>query len=83
VHEILDFHDEKSFPKLPEFLQLYRLAMDQYRGQRFKQAVTSFEEAMRLRGDDRVCAIYVERARHYANAPPPGDWDGVWTLTEK
>ena len=83
VHEILDFHDEKSFPRLPEFLQLYRLAMDQYRGQRFKQAAASFADAMRLRGDDRVCAIYVERARHYLSAPPAPDWDGVWTLTEK
>ena len=83
VHEILDFHDESSFPKLPEFLQLYRLAMDQYRGRRFKEAAASFEEAMRLRANDRVCAIYVERARHYLDAPPPADWDGVWTLTEK
>ena len=38
---------------------------------------------MRLRANDRVCAIYVERARHYLDAPPPADWDGVWTLTEK
>jgi len=83
VHEILDFHDENSFPKLPEFLQLYRLAMDQYRGRRFKEAAASFEEAMRLRANDRVCALYVERARHYLDAPPPADWDGVWTLTEK
>jgi len=83
VHEILDFHDESSFPKLPEFLQLYRLAMDQYRGRRFKEAAASFEEAMRLRANDRVCALYIERARHYLDAPPPADWDGVWTLTEK
>ncbi len=83
VYEILDFHDEKSFPRLPEFLQLYQLAMDQYRGQRFKEAAASFEEARRLRGDDRLCAIYVDRARHYLSAPPAPDWDGVWTLTEK
>lgn len=83
VHEILDFHDERSFPRLPEFLQLFRLAMDQYRGRRFKEAAASFEEAKRLRADDRVCAIYIERAHHYLGAPPPADWDGVWTLTEK
>jgi len=83
VHEILDFHDAQSFPKLPEFLQLYQLAMDQYRGRRFKEAAASFQEAMRLRGDDKVCALYVERARHYLSAPPSADWDGVWTLTEK
>jgi adenylate cyclase len=83
VHEILDFHSESSFAKLPEFLQLFQLASDQYRGRRFKEAASSFAEAMRLRGDDKVCAIYVDRARHYLNAPPPVDWDGVWTLTEK
>jgi adenylate cyclase len=83
VHEILDFHDEQSFPKLPEFLQLYRLAMDQYRGRRFKEAAASFEEAMRLRANDKLCSIYIERARHYLNTPPSADWDGVWTLTEK
>ncbi len=83
IHELLDHHTEASFPNLPEFLQLYRLAMDQYRGRRFKEAGASFAEAAKLRGEDRVCAIYMERCAHYAAEPPFDDWNGVWTLTEK
>jgi adenylate cyclase len=83
VHEILDFHDEKSFPKLPEFLQTYRLAMDQYRAQRFKEAIQAFQDAAAYQPDDKPCAMYIERARHYIEAPPGEAWDGVWTLTDK
>ena len=83
IHEILDFHDEKSFPRLPEFLHLYRLAMDQYLGRRFAEATAAFEEARSLRPDDRVCEIYIERCAHYLKEPPPADWNGVWVLAEK
>jgi len=83
IHEILDFHDEKSFPRLPEFLQLYRLAMDEYLARRFADAARGFEEARALRADDRVCAMYLERCAHYLKEPPPADWNGVWVLTEK
>jgi hypothetical protein len=27
--------------------------------------------------------MYIERCRHYRETPPPEDWGGVWTLTEK
>ncbi|HEY5635356.1 MAG TPA: GAF domain-containing protein [Burkholderiales bacterium] len=83
VHEILDHHDEASFPQLPEFLQRYRLAMDQYLKRSFSQAAASFAEAAGLRGGDTVCALYIERCAHYQAEPPPEDWTGVWTLTEK
>jgi adenylate cyclase len=83
IHEILDFHDAKSFPRLPEFLQLYRLAMDEYLARRFADAAKGFEAARGLRPDDKVCAMYLERCAHYLKEPPPADWNGVWVLTEK
>ncbi len=70
-------------PRLPEFLQRYRLAMDEYLGRRFKEAAAAFEEARSLRPDDKVCAMYVERSAHYLKEPPPADWSGVWVLAEK
>ncbi|MDA0226042.1 MAG: adenylate/guanylate cyclase domain-containing protein, partial [Proteobacteria bacterium] len=83
VHEILDHHDEASFPKLPEFLQRYQLAMDQYLKRRFREAAAAFTEAAAIRGTDTVCELYIERCAHYLAEPPPADWTGVWTLTEK
>jgi adenylate cyclase len=43
----------------------------------------SATEAERLRPDDKLCAIHVERCAHYLNEPPPEDWDGVWVMKEK
>ena len=83
IYEILDFHTDASFPSMAEFLQIFRLGMDQYRGRRFKEAMSTFSDAMRLRADDKVSAIYLERCEHYLREPPPQDWNGTWTLTEK
>jgi adenylate cyclase len=83
VYEILDFHTDASFPAMAEFLQIFRLGMDQYRGRRFKEAMSNFSDALRLRADDKVSGMYLERCEHYLREPPPQDWNGAWTLTEK
>ncbi len=83
IYEILDFHTDASFPALAEFLQIFRLAMDQYRGRRFKEAMSAFSDAIRLHADDKVSGMYLERCEHYLREPPPQDWNGAWTLTEK
>ena len=83
VYEILDFHNEETFPTLPEFLQSFRLGMDQYRGRRFKEASSAFSDTLRLHGEDKVSKMYIERCAHFLKEPPPDDWDGSWTLSEK
>lgn len=83
IYEILDYHDDQSFPALADFLQIFRLGMDQYRGRKFKEASASFTNALALRGDDKVSKMYIERCEHYRSTPPPKDWTGVWTLSEK
>ena len=53
-------------------------------------------DLMRVKGQDRSEAVFealgfhdektspnMERARHSRDNPPPEDWDGVWTLTQK
>jgi adenylate cyclase len=83
VYEILDFHTDRSFPALAELLQIFRLGMDQYRGRRFREAMSNFSDALRLRADDTVSKMYLERCEHYLREPPPEDWSGAWTLSEK
>jgi hypothetical protein len=34
-------------------------------------------------GGDYLCERYVERSEIYAAIPPPPDWDGSFTMTEK
>jgi adenylate cyclase len=83
VYEILDYHNDQSFPNMPEFLQTFRLAMDQYRGRRFKEATSTFGSCLSVQAEDKVSKMYIERCAHYLNDPPPEDWCGEWTLSEK
>lgn len=31
----------------------------------------------------KLYAVFLQRLDHFAASPPPSDWDGVWTFTEK
>lgn len=68
-----DFDAHKTALKaFADALQLY------YAGD-FKAAQSVFAK---LTNTDATARIYAERCRTLA-ASPPGDWDGIWTMTEK
>lgn len=46
---------------------------------RWSQAVAAFEAALAADPADGPAALMLARARTLAAAPPPADWDGVWT----
>jgi len=83
IHELLDFHDEASFPHLVEVLGHYRDGLERYRAGRFKQALASFAEALALNPNDKLSSLYSGRCEHYLAEPPGNDWDGIWVLKEK
>jgi len=39
--------------------------------------------AIEIGGNDRLCEMYIDQCRAFMVNPPPPDWDGAWTLTEK
>jgi len=68
----------------PPWLEPYHAAIALYRRRAFAEALAGFEAvAIEIGGHDRLCEIYVEQCRAFAVDPPPPDWDGAWTLTEK
>lgn len=83
VYEILDFHDELSFPRLQEVLGLYGDGLDCYRQRAWAKAITRFEEALRLNEQDEPSRIYLKRCRHFLEHPPAEDWAGVWEMQVK
>lgn len=70
----------------PEALELSRRfeeALARYRDRDFDEARDAF---LRLAGDypdDGPARLYVERCRRYVEAPPPAEWDGVYTMKTK
>lgn len=83
LYEVLDHHDESTFPHMIDALAAYRDGLALYRQQRWSDAVASFERARSLHPADQLPGVYVERCRHFVEHPPSSDWDGVWRMTEK
>ncbi len=83
VHESLDYCRERLNGALDEMLGAYGEGLSAYRDRRWKDAEKAFAEACRAVPGDGPSAMYIERCRQFAKAPPPADWDGVWSLTAK
>jgi adenylate cyclase len=83
VYEVLDFHDERSFPNMDETLERFRDGLDAYRNQDFLRGATAFEQALACNPQDAVSRLYLDRCRHLASMSPAGNWDGVWVMSAK
>jgi len=83
VHEVMDHHTAATFPNLIDTLNCYRDGIAQYRDRQWPQAAAAFERALKLNADDKASNVYLQRCRHFAETPPPDDWQGEWVMTEK
>ena len=82
VYEPLDAHDLEDFPYMAEVFEHTSAGIALYRDQAWGDALAVFERALAA-GDDGVARIYANRCRHFTEAPPPRDWDGVWHMADK
>jgi len=83
VHEILDFHTEKSFPNMMEMLNQFKGGLELYRSGRWEAAIDAFRGAQDLHPDDFLTQMYLKRCARLNENPPEGEWDGVWVMTTK
>ncbi len=54
-----------------------------YQARKFEAALKSFKECLEIYPDDGPSKVFVERSGTLLVAPPPDDWDGVWTMMSK
>src|SRR5262249_31058769 len=83
IYEVLDYFTEESWPNLADFLGHYRNGVDCYRRQQWDRAIFAFAEALKVRAEDKLSQIYVDRCRQMKQTPPSEHWDGVWILESK
>ena len=83
IYEIVEYHDNESFPNLREVLSNFNEGRELYLEQKCDDAIKAFESALKHNKDDKLSGSYIERCLHYKNNPPPEDWDGVWVMTSK
>jgi adenylate cyclase len=83
VYEILDYYNEETFPHLSEVINLFRDGLQLYRDQRWDDATSAFQDAIKLQPSDRCSQLYVDRCAALKLDPPPEDWGGVWVMKSK
>ena len=83
VYEVMGYHDRETRPDLAAMLDAFDEGLALYRARDWDAAIARFEAVLALHAHDTPSSMYIERCRHYREAPPDDDWDGVWVLTEK
>ena len=64
-------------------LELFAQGRRLYKLMQFQEAKKFFGEALKIDGKDGPSNVYYQRCAHYAQTPPPEDWDGVFVFKTK
>jgi len=83
VYEILAYHTNESFPNIAEVLGLFKDGLVAYRKRNWDAAIKLFQECVAFNPNDKPSHLYIERANHLKDNPPPEDWAGVWVMDTK
>jgi adenylate cyclase len=83
IYQILDYHDERSFPNMDDVLELFDNGLKCYRHDNWLKAIKFFSNALNLNPGDYVSKLFLDRCRHYLRNPPSNEWGGVWVMETK
>ena len=82
VHEVLDYHDDKTFPNLMDVVNHFNEGRKKYRLGDFTSSISSFQECLKANSDDLLSKTYIERCEQLI-LEKPTNWDGVWVMKSK
>lgn len=64
-------------------VERFNAALVLYRERMWAEAKDCFAAILQQLPDDKPCKIYMERCDHFAETPPPENWDGVFNRRDK
>ena len=83
IFEVLDFHDEESFPNIVDALGWFKDGLAKYRSRPWDEAARLFGGVLELNPNVKPRKLYVERSRYLKQHPPGDQWAGEWVLESK
>jgi adenylate cyclase len=83
IHEVLDYHDQSSFPNLMDVVNLFNDGIEAYQVANWSKAIERFNHCLKLNPSDQLSQNYVDRCEFLRANPPEKEWDGVWVMTSK
>jgi hypothetical protein len=66
-----------------KMLDFYTAGLNLYKEMKFKEALESFKQGLKISPDDGPTKLYIARCIELSKNPPPPEWDGVFTMTTK
>ena len=90
TYELLELK-EKASELLISLQETFHKGLENYKNQNWDEAITYFKKSLELelerfpllKDKKNPSLIYIERCESFKDVPPPPNWDGVFTLTEK
>ena len=82
VYEVLDFHNDDTFPNLMEVVNYFKEGRNHYRAGAWDKSIKSFKECLKGNPADKLSETYIDRCQQLKKTKPK-NWDGVWVMTSK
>jgi adenylate cyclase len=82
VREVLDYHNDMSFPNLMDTVNHFNEGRELYKKGSWDKAIKSFKECLRANPKDKLSDTYIDRCS-IMKKENPKQWDGVWVMTSK
>ena len=82
IYELLGEKD-KLPDKMYSMIEKYNKALESFAKWEWKNAITFFQQGLKIIKDDGPSLYYIERCEKYIRRPPSKDWDGVYKMTSK
>jgi adenylate cyclase len=84
IYEVIGLRSESISDRKQEVIEHYHQGREFYLKRKFRQAMNEFALILEeIDPQDKATELHLDRSQHFIKNPPPEEWDGVWTLTEK
>ncbi|OGL42345.1 MAG: hypothetical protein A3C43_10375 [Candidatus Schekmanbacteria bacterium RIFCSPHIGHO2_02_FULL_38_11] len=82
--KIFELIDEKPLSSdKSDVIEIFHTGLKSYKKRSWEKGIEEFQKALKIDPDDIPSKIYLERCIAFKSAPPPDDWDGVFTMKTK
>ena len=84
IYEVVGLRSEPISDEKLELIEHYHKGREYYLNRKFTRAMSEFGTILEdIDHNDKAAALHLDRCQKFLQAPPPDDWDGVFTWTEK
>lgn len=84
IYELVALRSEQVPDQRLRQIDLYHRGREFYLERKFTKAMNEFGTILEdIDRYDKAASVQLKRCQHWLETPPPDDWDGVWSLTEK